>query len=184
MINVPTSTRYGNNTYKNMVVSVSLINHLGYKSLEEILKVKKFSHFFKIRPDSIIDDHIDLKLINNNLITPISNSYNLHIDDVKFSMNDQMFFTDNINHLSTYCSLYKHLLKVYKLIHNIKSEEPHKYFHESLMGYFIRIMNKMNVKEIPIQTGIVRNNKILFYHKDKWSGPKIMTYEEYEKIIK
>jgi len=184
MINVPGSSRYGHETYKNMVVSVSLINHIGYKSLEEILTVKKFNYFFKIRPDSIINDHVDLKLFNNNLITPLSNSHNLYIDNVKFSMNDQICFTDNFNYLSIYCNLYENLIEVYKLIHNIKGEEPQKYFHESLIGYFIRIMNKMNVKEIPIQTGLVRENKILFYYKDKWSGPKIMTYEEYEKMIK
>ena len=182
MINVPVS-KYGDETYKNMIASVSLINHLGYKSLEEILIVKKFNYFFKIRSDSIINDHIDLKLINNNLITPLSNSHNSYVDDVKFSMNDQICFTDNFNYLSTYCNLYVNLIEVYKLIHNIKGDQPQKYFHESLIGYFIKIMNKINVEEIPIQTGIVRENKILFYVKDKVIGHEYITFEEYEEMI-
>ena len=45
-------------------------------------------------------------------------------------------------------------------------------------------MNKINVEEIPIQTGLVRENKILFYVKDKITGHKYITYDEYEKMIK
>ena len=175
---------YGDKPYKNMVVSLSLINHIGYKSFQETNKFKKFNYFFKIRSDSIINDHIDLKLFNNNLITPLSNSHNFYIDDVKFSMNDQICFTDNFNYLSTYCNLYEDLIELYESIHNIKGHEPQKYFHESLIGYFIRIMNKINIKEIPIQTGLVRENKILFYVKDTITGQKYITYEEYEKMIK
>jgi len=45
-------------------------------------------------------------------------------------------------------------------------------------------MNKLDVKEIVIQTGLVRENTIVLYVKDKMRGKEDITYEEYEKMIK
>ena len=45
-------------------------------------------------------------------------------------------------------------------------------------------MSKLNVKEIPIQIGIIRNDFIIYYTKDTKTGSKQITYEEYEKMIK
>ena len=100
------------------------------------------------------------------------------------SINEQMVFTGNFQHLYSFCNAYNHLLELYEIIHNIDASVPDKYFREAIMGYYIKITCNIDVKEVNIQTGLVRENKILFYVKDKVTGSEYITYEEYEKMIK
>ena len=183
LIKVPHET-YGNNSYKSMIVSISLINNIGIESFKQLQHIKKYKYFFKIRPDSIIDDYVDLKILNNNIVTPLSNSHDVNINKIKISINEQMVFTGNFQHLCSYCNVYNQLLELYEIIHNIDASVPVKYFREVIMGYYIKIICNIDVKEVNIQTGIVRNDKILYYDKNKINVNKYITYDEYESLIK
>lgn len=179
LINIP-DQKHGHETYKKMVVSLSLIHNIGYECIKNGNKLNKYKFFFKIRPDSIINDKVDLKLLQNNIITPLSNSHDVYFEETKISLNDQICFTDNLQHLYNVCNLYNDLLLIYTSINKIKVlKEEKKFFYESLIGYYIKHMCEIKVLEIPIQTGIVRNDNILYYVKDSSMGHKRLSYEEY-----
>ena len=176
-------------TYRDtkMILSRTFLLKQGFNILYNINQQKHYSYFFNIRLDMMINSKINLKEVKNCIATSWGGWVSTSKKEVVFAgakitptICDIMCITDNIEYFKSYCLMYDNIDNLKKTVNSISK---FSYNYESLLGFYIKYMCKIKVKELMVKCCLERTFGILLLDFDLFDYKSCaISKAHYEKL--